>query len=197
MTLKKSVGRPRKYKKAITIEEIKMEKKRKSNYIINTRDKDKYNQYMRNFRKKKIALKKEDIYREIKDEYNIEHLKLILYRMSRLIKIGCIEKKTDGNNYITITRKMCFGFIMKLIGFTNEKDTWISRDWLNIPMRILKWKDIKRNKIHLDKMILFGVLSFKLNIPSCIATIIMDYYDDDKNITQKFKNNKLKYKEIY
>jgi len=184
----KKIGRPRKYKKAITPDEIINEKKRKVEYVLTKRKENKttYNAYMKNWHMKKREVKnkiKKDIYRELRGHENFEKHKTALNRMATLIKIGCIEKKSKGTNHHMMTDKKNFRHIMETIGYTENCDVWISRDWINIPMRILKWKDIRRKYIDFDRMISIGVLHLKLNMPHPLCQIIYDYVSTLKFFT--------------
>jgi len=82
-----------------------------------------------------------------------------------------------------MTDKKNFRHIMETIGYTENCDVWISRDWINIPMRILKWKDIRRKYIDFDRMISIGVLHLKLNMPHPLCQIIYDYVSTLKFFT--------------
>jgi len=178
---KKQVGRPRKFKKAVSEQDIIDEKKRHVQYVLNKRkeNKEAYNTYMRKWKQKK----RDDIY---KDLYDIpsEDQKTALHRMAKLIKVGCVEKKSKGQNFIFVSYKKYHRYIMETIGFTDEKDVWISRSWARIPLKILKWKDIKCRDINYQYMITYGVLHFMLNIPDPLVHIVLKYIGPDKKLNR-------------
>jgi len=185
-TSKRKAGRPRTRKKAITEQELLDERKRNVQYVLNRRKKHKetYNKYMREYKQKKRKRKEAtDIYRKMehRTEPEFSQHKLALNRMATLIKIGCIEKKSKGRNYIGVSHKKNHKFIMRMIGFTEQKDIWVSRNWVQIPMMILKWNDIKLHKINYHRMIIYGVLDFILNMPEQLALIVLEYTTTDKD----------------
>jgi hypothetical protein len=104
-----------------------------------------------------------------------ESTKESLSRMAELIQIGCVEKKTKGSNYLEVTGKSAYRKIMKQIGFSEEADLWISRSWMDIPMKILGWKDIRKNKIDFKKMIVYGHLLWFQKLPKDSVKSIVGY----------------------
>lgn len=151
--------------------------KEKYNKIINTynlKNREKIREQQNIRYRKKAELKKSPFYvKSLLNQPN-EEQKKTLYRIAELISIGCIEKKSKGTNYYAITSKNVIMEILKNIGFTDEKDFWISRDWGHIPMKILKWNDINKFKINKKKMITYGYLVWILGL--------------NKEISKKFVN---------
>lgn len=173
---KRKAGRPRTRKKAITEQELLDERKRHVQTVLNRRKnhKEEYNKYMREYkqRKRKEAT---DIFKPIRDQLLFDDYKISLNRMATLIKIGCVEKKSKGRNYIGVSHKKNHKFIMSMIGFNEQKDIWVSSSWVQIPMHILKWNDIKLHKINYHRMVIYGVLNFILDMPKQLALIVLEY----------------------
>jgi hypothetical protein len=95
-------------------------------------------------------------------------------RMSELISIGCVPKKTKGINFYEVTGKDKMISLLKDIGF-NQSDSWVSRSWYKIPMKLLGWNDINQFKINRPKMIAYGHLVYIQNIPKDIVKCIISY----------------------
>ncbi len=118
-------------------------------------------------------LKKSELYRNIKFPECIPTLE----RMAELIMIGCEEKKTRGGNYLKITGKDSHRNIMRTIGFTEEKDLWISRDYISIAMKLVEielgWKDVLKHEIDIDKMIIYGKLKWIHNVEPHIVNSLV------------------------
>ena len=101
-----------------------------------------------------------------------------LRRMAELIKIGCIEKKTKGSNYMYLTAKPNHMRIMKTIGF-DEHNNWISRSWCCMAIKIVGWNDIMK-RCYYKKMIVYGYLKWMLGLNKDIIKLILEYLPDKK-----------------
>ena len=111
--------------------------------------------------------KKEEIFKNLYPDY--QRCIKSLERMAELIPIGCKQKKTKGDNYLQVTRKDTHILIMETIGFPfiDEEDNWtnwISRSDVGKAMKLvnlkLGWKDILKNEIDFDRMIVYGKLKW-------------------------------------
>ena len=100
-----------------------------------------------------------------------------LKKMAELVKIGCSEKKTKGVNYLYVTAKRCHIRMMNDIGFLKYPECWISSSCSHIAMKIIGWKDIKLKRIYYDKMVMYGILKWKLGIITPITNIILSYLE--------------------
>lgn len=98
-----------------------------------------------------------------------------IIRMSELIKIGCKQKKSCGNNWYRVASKNEYIKLMKMIGFTDYRITWISRSHIYLPMNVLGWKDIYKNNINRYKMIVYGNLKWILGMNVDLIKIILEY----------------------
>jgi hypothetical protein len=98
-----------------------------------------------------------------------------IIRMAELIKVGCKEKKSGGNNWYEVASKNEYISLMKLIGFTHHRITWISRSHIYMPMKYLGWKDIYKKNINRYKMIAYGNLKWILQMNVDLINIILEY----------------------
>ncbi len=107
-------------------------------------------------------------------------------RMAELIKIGCIEKKTKGSNYMYLTSKPSHKRIMETIGF-DDYNTWISRNWVSMAIKIVGWNDITK-RCYYKKMILYGYLKWMLGLNTDIIKLILEYLPNKKYDINKLEN---------
>ena len=104
-----------------------------------------------------------------------EHEKRNIHRMAELILVGCKEKKSYGSNWKKIATKEKHIQLMKDIGFTHYKDTWISRSHTYMAMRILGWNDVKNKSINLYKMVIYGHLKWIVGMNTDLIKLILEY----------------------
>ena len=153
-------GRPR-----VLTDEQRKENMKASIAKYRRENREKYNAVVRTYsqnNREKIRRQQRERYRQLtahkKSPFYVppditspnEDQQAALTRMSELIRQFCTEKKSKGSNYLQITHKPVYREIMEGIGFTDEKDVWISRSWMEMPLKILGWKDI--HKLSPDKI---------------------------------------------
>lgn len=156
----------------------KVNKEKFDNAIKNyrTKNREQINNKQRERYKKANEHKKDPFYNGEDNPIISERKRAILIRIADMMRVGCVEKKSKGFNYLAITGKKSINYMMNVIGYTDVEDFWISRSWSNIPMKILGWKDIKKCRVNFNKMIAYGVL-IKKGISKDIVLKIIEYMD--------------------
>jgi hypothetical protein len=131
---------------------------------------------------------KEEIFKNISPD--CQSCRISLEKMAELIPIGCKEKKSKGDNYLSITRKDTHILIMETIGFDTD-ESWISRSHVGMAMKLvnleLGWKDIIKNSIDFDRMIVYGKLKWKYKLDDEEIQRILNIFPfDPKRFNKKY-----------
>lgn len=193
MTSTRKPGRPRIYTDA-------ERKQRNSQSVMKSRKshRDQYNKTCKNWnqrnravvnarqnarnkriREEKKLSKTKDIFKALETKNQtpeeLDIVKQKYYMMADIIKFGCTQKKTRGDNYKNNFHEARQEKFMEHIFGKGENQKYIIRKSYEIPLEILGWRDVIKHKIYYGKMVAYGVLVYKLNIPKELVKIIIGY----------------------
>ena len=98
-----------------------------------------------------------------------------ILRMAELMKIGCKEKKSKGNNWKSVSTKEKHIKLMKDIGFVSYTDTWISCGHTHMALEVLGWKDVRKNSINRNKMVAYGYLKWIMRMNPDLVNLIIKF----------------------
>ena len=193
MTSIKKIGRPRIYtdaerKQRNSKSVMKSRKTHRTQYNKTCRDWNQRNRALVNARQnaRNKRIREEKKLSEMKNVFNqldtenqtskeLDDEKQKYCMMADIIKFGCTQKKTRGNNYENNFYGARQEKLMQDIFGKENCEKYVIRKSYEIPLEILGWRDIIKHKIYYGKMVAYGVLVYKLGIPKELVKIIIGY----------------------